>query len=63
MYDGRTAKKGSDKVISLLAMHIKKEVARDMKQLTVHCDRCVVQSCNNIMPPFLEEILDVDSSK
>ena len=41
MYDGRTAKKGSDEVISLLAMHIKKEVARDMKQLTVNCDGCV----------------------
>ena len=57
------AKKGSDKVIGLLAMHIKKEVARNMKQLTVHFDGCVGQSWNNRMPLFLEEILDVDSSK
>ena len=50
-------------MISLLAMHIIKEVARDMKQLLVHCDGCVGQSCNNRMSLFLEEILDFDSSK
>ena len=63
MYDEQTAKKGSDEVISLLAMHVKKEVASDMKQLTLHCDGCVGQSWNNRLPLFLEEILDDDSSK
>ena len=63
MYNKRTAKNGSDKVTSLLAMHYKMEVARDMKHLTVHCDGCIDQLWNNIMPLFLEEILDVDSSK
>ena len=40
VYDERTTKKGSDKVISLLKMHIKKKVARDMKHLMVHYDGC-----------------------
>ena len=49
MYDKQTAKKGSEEVISLVAIHTKKEVAPGMKQMTLHCDRCVEQSWNNIL--------------
>ena len=63
IYDEQTSKKGSNEVISMLAMHIKKHVPSDMLEMLVNCDRCMGQERNNRLTLLFDEILDVDSSK
>ena len=63
MYDEQTARKGSDEVISMLAMWLFKHLPPDILELLVHCDGSMGQAWNNRLPLFLEEILDVYSSK
>ena len=61
MVDEQTAKKGSDEVISILTLQMKKYLPDDVEELAIHCDGCAGQSWNNRLALFFEEILDPES--
>jgi hypothetical protein len=63
MFDEKTAKKGSDEVISLMWLHISKFVPSSVEELDIHCDGCAGQSWNNRLALFCEEIVDPRSCK
>jgi hypothetical protein len=63
MFDERTAKKGSDEVISCMTMLLRDKLPRGVASVDICCDGCAGQSWNNRLALFLEEIVDPESGK
>jgi hypothetical protein len=63
MFDERTAKKGSDEVISCITMLLRDKLPWGVASVDICCDGCAGQSWNNRLALFLEEIVDPESGK
>jgi hypothetical protein len=61
MLNEQTAKKGSDKVISLMKIHFNKYLNSTIVELDIHCDGYAGRSWNNRLALFCEEMVDPES--